>query len=102
MMSPASSVFAQTTFCRQPDTISANLGTELAVLDLEGGSYLGFNATAAHAWRLLEAPLTLEQLCRAMIAEFDVEPARCRTEMQNLLEKLLAAGLVTAGREPLA
>jgi len=94
--------FAQTLFRRKPDMISANLGAELAVLDLARGSYLGFNPTASHVWRLLQDPLTLEQICGAMIAEFEVEPALCGAEIQSLLNKLLAAGLITASDEPLA
>jgi hypothetical protein len=93
---------AQTVYRRKPDTISANLGAELAVLDLPGGSYLGFNATAAHVWRLLQDPHTFEQICAAMIAEFEVEPALCGTEIHTLLNSLLAAGLITASDEPLA
>lgn len=93
---------AQRVFSRKPDMISANLGAELAVLDLPGGSYLGFNATAAHVWRLLQDPLTFEQICHAMTAEFEVEPAQCTTEIQSLLNSLLAAGLITASDEPLA
>jgi hypothetical protein len=81
-------------FCRKPDMISANLGAELAVLDLAGGSYLGFNATASHVWRLLQDSLTLEQICGAMTAEFEVEPALCQAEVQSLLTRLLAAGLI--------
>jgi hypothetical protein len=94
--------FAQTIFCRKPDVISANLGAELAVLDLPGGSYLGFNTTASHVWRLLQDPLTLEQICAAMVAEFEVEPALCEADVQSLLNRLLAAGLITASDEPLA
>ena len=93
---------AHKVFRRKPDMISANLGDELDVLDLPRGSYLGFNATAAHVWRLLQDPLTLEQICTAMIAEFRVEPAVCDTEVQSLLSELLAAGLITASDEPLA
>jgi hypothetical protein len=92
----------QMVFCRKPDIVSANLGAELAVLDLPGGSYLGFNATASHIWRVLQDPLTLEQICAAMIAEFEVEPGLCATEVESLLKKLLAAGLITASDEPLA
>lgn len=95
-------VAAQTIFRRQPDRISANLGAELAVLDLPGGSYLGFNATAAHVWRLLQDPLTFDQICDAMIAEFEVEPALCGTEIRSLLNELLTAGLITARNESLA
>lgn len=93
---------SQPLYCRKPEMISANLGVELAVLDLPGGSYLGFNATASHVWRLLRDPLSLERICAAMTAEFEVEPALCEAEVQSLLHRLLAAGLITASDEPLA
>jgi hypothetical protein len=53
-------------------------------------------------WRLLQDPLTFEQICGAMVAEFQVEPAICGTEIHSLLNSLLAAGLITASDEPLA
>jgi PqqD family protein of HPr-rel-A system len=85
-----------TTYTRQPGYAAANLNDELAVLDLASGKYLGFNATAAHLWRQLDEPKTLDELCAAMLAEFDVDPQRCRSEVAALLEKLTAAGILQA------
>jgi hypothetical protein len=82
------------TYRRQPGFVAANLKEELALLDLSSGTYLGFNATAAHLWRLLDAPKTLDELCNAMKAEFDVEADRCRREISSLLDRLSAAGMV--------
>lgn len=82
-------------YSRRPDTVAANLGEELAVLDLPSGSYLGFNATAAHVWRLLSQPRTLDALCEAMTAEFEIDADRCRAEVAALLDRLRDAGLVT-------
>jgi hypothetical protein len=81
---------------RREDAVSADLGEEMAVLNLESGSYLGFNATAAHAWRLLEAPRSIESLCESMTTEFDVAPEQCRQALGKLLAKLEANGLVIA------
>lgn len=82
-------------YSRGADTVAANLGAELAVLDLPSGSYLGFNATAAHVWRLLSQPRTLDALCEAMTAEFEIDADRCRAEVAALLDRLRDAGLVT-------
>jgi hypothetical protein len=81
-------------FEKQPGFVAANLGEELALLDLEHGTYLGFNATAAQIWRLLDEPQTLDGLCRAMMLEFDVDAARCRGEVEELLGRLAADGMV--------
>jgi hypothetical protein len=79
---------------KQPGFVAANLGEELALLDMEHGTYLGFNATAAHLWRLLDEPRTLDGLCQAMLLEFDVDAARCRSEIEELLGRLAAADMV--------
>lgn len=85
-----------TKYRRQEDAVSADLGDELAVLNLESGSYLGFNATAAYLWRLLEEPRSLDELCKAMTAEFAVDTAGCRESVATLLAKLEGDGLVIA------
>lgn len=87
---------------RRPGYVAANLGEELALLDMASGSYLGFNATAAHIWRLLEEPRTLDSLCDAMIDEFDIDTERCRTELSALLNELLAAGLIQTRNDGVA
>lgn len=85
---------AERAYERRPGLVAANLGEELAVLDMASGSYLGFNATAAHVWRLLDQPRTLEALCEAMMQEFDIDADRCRSELRELLDQMLAAGLI--------
>jgi hypothetical protein len=82
------------TYVRQPGYVAANLGEELAVLDMAKGSYLGFNATAAQIWRLLDTPRTLDALCQALLLEFEIEDERCRADVTALLDRLAAAGMV--------
>ena len=85
-----------TLYEKQPGFAAANLGEELALLDLARGTYLGFNATAAFLWRLLDEPRTLDGLCRALTQEFEVDDGRCRSEVAELLDRLVADGRVKA------
>ena len=87
---------------RRPGYVAANLGEELAVLDMASGSYLGFNATAAHVWRLLEKPRTLDALCKAMTHEFDIDADRCRPALNALLDELMTAGLIQTRNDRVA
>lgn len=87
---------------RRPEFVAANVGDEMAVLNLAHGTYLGFNTTAAQIWRLLGEPRTLEGLCRAMTRDFDVDAERCRREIAELLDKLVAAGMIEADDGPVA
>ena len=84
-------------YSRRLSFATANLGEELAVLNLASNSYLGFNATAAQVWRLLQEPCSLDQICDVMQLEFQVDAARCRAEISLLLENLLAANMILAG-----
>jgi hypothetical protein len=83
-----------TVYARRPDLVTANLGAELALLDPVTGAYLGLNPSAAHAWRLLATPQSLDALCAATIAEFDVDADTCRTDLTELLDRLVAADLL--------
>jgi hypothetical protein len=85
---------AEKIYERQPGFVAANLGEELALLDMAHGTFLGFNATAAQLWRLLDEPRTLDGLCLAMMLEFEVDAGRCRSEIAELLDRLVTAGLV--------
>lgn len=82
-------------YCRKPDAVSAVLGDELAVLNLDSGSYLGFNATAAWVWRNLEQPRSLDNLCDGAIAEYRVDLPTCRASIGKLLSQLEAEGLIS-------
>jgi hypothetical protein len=87
---------------KQPGFVAADLGEELALLDMAHGTYLGFNATAAQLWRLLDEPRTLEDLCRAMMQEFEVDAVRCRGEIEELLGLLVADGMLRCRDEEVA
>lgn len=70
---------------------------EMFGLEPEQGNFYGFNASAARIWALIEQPLSLDALCDALAAEFDVDPATCRADTLTLLRQLEADGLVTLG-----
>lgn len=86
------------TYRRRPDSVSAELGVESAVLDLEGGSYFGLNETASFVWRLLERPRTIDQLLASVMAEYAVDAQSCRAAVGRLLDRLENEGLVLVER----
>jgi len=51
-------------------------------------------------WRLLEEPLSADQLNSALREKYDVPPDQCRAEIDALLEELIEMKLVT--RKPAA
>jgi len=79
---------------RARDLMEAELGDELVALDPVGGECFGFNAVACTVWRLLDRPSSAAELQQALLQEYDVDPARCGTELDQLLSDLLSRGLV--------
>ena len=64
------------------------------ILNLETGDYFGLRAAGARIWQLLEATRTREEIVSTLVAEFDVEEARLRKDVEEILAKLIAKGLV--------
>jgi hypothetical protein len=82
------------------DQMAAEVAGETVILGLTSGRYYGLDPVGARIWQLLQSPLTVAEVCRAIVAEYDVEPDRCQADLLMLLQKLLDAGLVevrTAG-----
>lgn len=68
---------------------------ELAVLmDVESGEYFEVNAVGSQIWRLLEAPMTVNQLIERLLAEFDVEPEQCEADVRLWLGKMRDLGFI--------
>ena len=81
-------------FVRAADVPTAEFGDELAVMDLKSGAYIAFNRTAADIWKLIEAPVTLDDLTEQLAQRYRIEPDRCRTEVEALLANLVEMGVV--------
>jgi len=80
---------------REIELLEAELGDELVGLNPDVGLCFGFNDVAAAVWRRLKEPATLEQLCDTLRTDYEVSAEQCAAEVAELLEDLLAKGLVS-------
>lgn len=85
------------TYQRATELLEADLGDELVALDQAQGQCFGFNGVATSVWRLLASPRSAGEIEKSLMAEYDVEQARCRAELGDLLDDLVAKGLVRKG-----
>lgn len=81
-------------FVAAPHCLTALLGDEGIVLDLECGVYYGLNPAAATVWRRLSTARSLDELTAAVEAEFDTAGCDARRDVRQLLAALCAHGLV--------
>ena len=74
--------------------VSSDLGGEVAILDLERGTYYGLDEVGARIWELVQEPAAVSEVQATVIEEYDVEPARAERDVLALLQRLAEEGLV--------
>ncbi|HEX7850378.1 MAG TPA: PqqD family peptide modification chaperone [Sphingomonas sp.] len=73
---------------RKGDWLAARVGDELVMMSAAKGNYIGLSTVGARIWELIETPRTIESLCDALAAEYDVAPETCRSEVDAFLATL--------------
>ena len=96
MISPASVVVASS------EQISSDLAGEVVILNLKNGSYYGLDAVGVRIWELIQSPRPVAAVRDAIVEEYEVEPARCESDLLALLGKLAAAELIEVRNAALA
>lgn len=81
-------------FLRNKNTLSEKLLDEIVMLDLELGKYFALNPVASRVWELLEKPNSIEELCKSLLNEYQVEEEQCKKEVEALLEQLVKLKLI--------
>jgi Coenzyme PQQ synthesis protein D (PqqD) len=76
------------------EQVSCDLGGEAAILNLKNSVYYGLDPVGARAWNLLQEPRSIQEVRNRLLEEFEVEPARCESDLLALLERMLAEGLI--------
>ena len=68
--------------------LSAEVDEALIGMSIEQGACYGFNKVGTRIWALLAEPIAINTICEQLLREYDVEEARCRTEVIELLSRL--------------
>ena len=87
-------VSATTTVVASKDQVSCELAGEAAILNLKNSSYYGLDPVGARIWSLVQQRSTIGAVRDAIVAEFDVDAARCEQDVIELIEDLAGEGLV--------
>jgi hypothetical protein len=76
------------------ENVSCSLGDEAAILHMRSGVYYGLDPVGARIWKLMEQPRSVEDLRATILDEYEVESAKCESDLLVLLEKLRTEGLI--------
>lgn len=74
--------------------LSAAVDDDIVMFHPDRGAYFAAREVGSRVWELVEQPISLEELCRTLTEEYDVEPSRCRAEIEAFVSQLHDAGLV--------
>lgn len=76
------------------DAMVRTIGDETVILDLASGKYFGLDPVGTRCWHLITQGLDMDAVIQALLAEFEVDEARLRADLQRLLSELQAHGLL--------
>ncbi len=67
---------------------------ETVMMSVEQGMYYGMNDIGSHIWKLMEHPLSVPQLCDALLERFNVTREVCQRDVLDFLHELHEDGLI--------
>lgn len=70
------------------------LDRESVLLNLETEQYFGLDETGTRMWQLVTSSTTIDAAYQELLAEFDVEPELLRSNLIELLSRLVDCGLL--------
>ena len=77
-----------------PDVLSQTVVGESVLLDLRSQKYFGLNEIGTRTWQLLQETADVGAIHARLLVEYQVAPDQLERDLEELLERLLRAGLV--------
>jgi hypothetical protein len=97
---PSIHIHAGSLLTRNPEVAFREVDGETVMLSVETGKYYGLNTVATRIWALLAQPMTVDEICAVIVAEFEVDDETCRRDVLELAGQLAADGLVKVSDAP--
>lgn len=88
------SLSSASTIQRSDNQLSTQIDDEMVLMSIERGNYYGLDAIATDIWKRLEQPLTVSDLCGALVEEYDADAETILRDVLALLEHLLDEGFI--------
>ena len=75
------------------DAVACEFGNGLALLNLKSNVYYSLNGVGAFIWNLIQEPRPIADVRSAVLARYNVDPERCKADVDALLTGLAENGL---------
>ena len=84
------------TFRIPEEVLFQEVSGETVLLDLASESYFGLDSVGTRIWALLKEDKSVGQVLDALLEEYEVDRGTLEADLEELLDNLLAAGLIQA------
>ena len=77
------------------EVLAQEVDGETVLLDLQSESYFGLDEVGTRIWQLLQEHNELQKVFDIMLEEYEVDAKQLENDLNELLEKLVDAKLIT-------
>jgi len=77
------------------DVIARDIGGELVLMDVASGNYFSLEGAGPAMWRELAEHGSIDRAVETLGREFEADPGEIRRDLEQLVERLCAKGLVS-------
>jgi hypothetical protein len=85
---------------RHPDALWAELGSQVAILNMVSGRYFEIQGVGSELWRWLEFPSSPKSLTEQLTLRYRVEADQAQEDVLHFLDQLRNAGLLEEIADP--
>jgi hypothetical protein len=83
-----------TVFSRSVSPLTAEVDSELVMLDPSTSRYFGLDGVGVRIWELCAEPQSIASLVAVLTGEYDIDAATCEAEVRGFVVDLESSGLV--------
>jgi hypothetical protein len=93
-VTPSTDIDPQTVLTRSSQMLYSEVDGDVTMMSVETGKYFSLRAVGARIWSLLERPISPEQICTQLMAEYRVEREQCEREVIRVIQQMASEGIV--------
>jgi len=82
-----------------PEAIYQRVGSDVIIINLKNDRIYSLNKTAGRFWELLMAEMTIPEIKKQLVVEFEVDRESLNREIQIVLNNLVQEGLIVENLE---
>lgn len=87
-------VSSSTIVIRSREILASKLEGQTVMMNIQKGAYYGLESLESAIWEMLEAPISVADLCDKLQQEFDVDAETCSADVIEFLNEMVAESLV--------